>query len=285
MTRVFGIIGTDVSKSRSPRMHNAAFKKLNIDATYVPFNVATVDLTTAVSGLRVLGVSGFNVTVPHKENIIPLLDEIEPDARAIGAVNTVLRIGGRYRGTNTDARGLVRALEETGVVAARSEVAILGAGGAARAAVMGLGRGGATRVHVVGRRPDQVERVVNDLSSSLKTTQIVGHAWDPDGLKDAFKNASLIVQTTDAPMKAGAAADEFAEQLPFSSCTRDAVVIDIVVQPRVTSVMQRATEHGLRVVDGLGMLLYQGALAFELWTSVSAPIEEMRRSLLEQHIT
>lgn len=274
-TAVYGIFGWPVEHSRSPRMQNAAFAACAIDATYVAFPVAPEALPAAVAGARALGIRGLNVTLPHKAEIMPLLDEVDALARAIGAVNTVIRTGeDRLCGTNTDAQGLARSLAEGGVDLAGKRVAILGAGGAVRAAVVGLAQAGAHEITVAARRPDAAEALVHALQQACSTCHL--RATGFDGLTSLFADVDLLVQGTSATLGDQLKAQAFADQLPIEALPAHATVTDLVYTPRVTTVMARAEARGLATVDGSGMLIHQGALAFEHWTQVAAPVGVMR---------
>ena len=279
MTAVYGIMGHPVGHSRSPAMHNRAFAVLGIDAIYVPFSVAPDRLEQAVRGIHGLDLQGMNVTLPYKSAIMPLLDEVDPDARSIGAVNTVLRDGSRLRGTNTDAAGLTRSLEEAGVSLRGTRSVVLGAGGAARACVIGLARAGVREIVVAARKLDAAEALVQALGQAAHPAQLRVSAWQTDALGKMFSSADLVVQATSATLNGGVAADEFARTLPLSLLPSQAVVVDIVYHPLETSVLRAASEQGRRTVDGLGMLLHQAALSFELWTGRKAPVAEMRAVL------
>jgi shikimate dehydrogenase len=259
-------------------MHNAAFTALGIDAVYVPYAIAPARLSRAVDAVRALGIAGFNVTLPHKAAIMPLLTAIEPAALAIGAVNTVLREGDQLLGANTDAEGLARSLLEANVVLEGAEVVVLGAGGAARAAVVGLAGAGARAITVAARRPAEATALTASLATHCGSTEL--HASDLDrGLATACSRCTLLVQATSATLAESTAARAFAESLPLGSLPASAVVCDLVYKPRQTAVLERALSLGLRTVDGLGMLLHQGALAFERWTGQPAPLSAMRAAL------
>src|SRR4051812_21108430 len=205
MTRLYGVFGWPVAHSRSPAMHNAAFTALGLDAVYVPFAVQPERLARAVEAVFALDVAGINVTLPHKAAIMPLLAAVEPVAQAIGAVNTVVREGARLIGTNTDAAGLARALQEAGVELAAARVVVLGAGGAARAAVVGLAQAGAARIDVAARRADQAQALVAELMPHAPSCAL--HAGDMgDALRGALSSASLLVQATSATLGQSAAA-------------------------------------------------------------------------------
>lgn len=260
-------------------MHNAAFAARGLDATYVRFPVHPDDLAEAVGGLRALGVRGANVTVPHKEAVIGLLDEVTPEARAIGAVNTVVRDGQRLIGHNTDAEGFTRSLEEAGVQLSDIKVVVIGAGGAARAAVVGLAKRGATQISVAARRFEQAGLLVEALSDVCAPCSLMACDLAPSTLQKVFADSQLLVQSTSATLASSPDAAGFAASLPLERLPARACVVDLVYKPRETSVLVRARELGLRPIDGLGMLLHQGALAFELWTHLQAPLPVMRAAL------
>jgi shikimate dehydrogenase len=271
-----GIFGWPVAHSKSPQMHEAAARALGIELRYERFEVAPDDLAKAVRHEHDTGINGYNLTVPHKQAIMELIDEVAPTARAIGAVNTVVRTNGRYVGHNTDAPGLVRSLEEAGVQVGNGRVVVLGAGGAARAAVVGLSNAGADEIAVLSRKPEQSEALAQslteDVECNLEGAPLSEASW-------YFETATLLVQATSATLESSAGALEFAASLPIDVLPADAAVIDMVYTPLKTSVLARAEERGLTIVDGLGMLLHQGAIAFEMWTGLEPPLDVMRSAL------
>lgn len=277
---IYGIFGHPVEHSRSPRMQCAAFAACGINGTYVAFDVAPASLQDAVRGAGALGVCGFNVTLPHKSTIMPMLDEVDALATSIGAVNTVWREAGRWRGTNTDADGLARALIEADVDLAGARVVLLGAGGAVRGAVVGLARAGAAAVVVAARRPEAAKALVADLADAVGPTVLSAQALQ--GLEDRFGACDILVQGTSATLGDPSRAVAFAEGLPMHALPDHAVVTDMVYTPRITTVLAAAQARGLRIVDGSGMLIHQGALAFERWTGVAPPIDVMRRAFWQQ---
>lgn len=283
MTDQYAVIGWPIAHSLSPAMHNAAFQALGIDATYSKLAIEPNDLARALKQLRSDGIAGFNVTVPHKETIMPLLDAIEPAARAIGAVNTVVRDSERWIGCNTDAPGLAASLREANVTLAGAHVTIIGAGGAARAAIVGLGQAGAASITIAARRVDRAQALADELrdASGTSTTGIdMG-----EELRDALAKTTLLVQATSATLAghdSQTSAQTFADSVPIEAMPSDATVIDLVYRPRVTTLMQRAQARELKIVDGLGMLLHQGAIAWTGWTGRDAPIDVMRQALQSQ---
>lgn len=278
MSATYGILGWPVEHSRSPAMHNAAFRAKGIDAVYVRFPVHPDDVAAAVRGLKALGVRGANVTVPHKEAVIPHLDDLSREAAAIGAVNTIVRDHDRLIGHNTDAPGLTRALEEAQVTLEGARVVVLGAGGAARAAVVGLAERGASHITIAARRPEQAELLAESLTPHC-TCPLAATGFARDALAASFEEANLLVQSTSATLASAPDAASFAASLPLEQLPADTAVVDLVYKPRETTVLARARERGLKAVDGLGMLLHQGALAFELWTHLHAPLSVMRAVL------
>jgi len=273
-----GIFGWPLGHSKSPQMYESAARALGVALRYERFAVPPVDLRKAVTRQHELAIDGYNVTVPHKEAILDLIDEVTGAAQKIGAVNTVVKTEGRYVGHNTDALGLVRSLQEAGVPLRNARVVVVGAGGAARAAVVGLADAGAERIVVLSRRPEQSDALAKCLADH------VGSDLEAAALSDAsshFANATLLVQATSATLESNPGALSFAGSLPIDALPRDAIVVDLVYKPRRTSVLARAEDRGLSVVDGLGMLLHQGAIAFEIWTGLEPPIDVMRSALTD----
>lgn len=271
-----GIFGWPVAHSKSPQMHEAAARALGIELRYERFSVDPEGLAEAVREKHDAGIDGYNLTVPHKQAIMELLDEVVPGARAIGAVNTVVRSDDRYVGHNTDAPGFVRSLRDAGVEVREARVVVVGAGGAARAGVVGLSDAEATEITVLSRRPEQAEQLVRSLSEHVSASL---RALPLDDAEACFSNASLLVQATSATLESNPGATEFAASLPIESLPSEAAVVDMVYQPLRTAVLERAEARGLVTVDGLGMLLHQGAIAFEMWTGFEPPLDVMRAAL------
>jgi shikimate dehydrogenase len=266
-TTVAGIIGFPVTHSLSPVMHNAAFAALGLDWIYVPFQVPREGLAQGVAGLAALGVAGFNVTIPHKVAIIPLLDRISPEAELAGAVNVVALQDGALVGYNTDGIGLVAALARAfGFTPAGRSVLVLGAGGAARAAVAALGSAGAARICLANRSAGPARELATSLAPCLPglelATDSLAHLSDP-----AFIGSfDLVVNTTSV----GMAGDSFAG-LAFPAQRPDLLVYDMVYAPPVTPLLAQARACGLRGANGIGMLVAQGEAAFTIWTGQAAP--------------
>lgn len=290
-TRVFGIIGWPVAHSLSPPMHNRAFQATGFPGVYVPFPVEPEKVAAAVAGIRALGLGGVNVTVPHKRAVMAYLDEISPDAARIGAVNTIVNRDGRLVGHNTDGAGFLRSLkEEAGVDARGASVVLLGAGGGARAIAVALLGAGAGSVTIANRTLATAQALAADLNrwygpgdeglSGAPGRVREPLALDDERLEEAVRQADMIIHTTVWGM---APHHDVPPLIPAAWLTPDTVVCDIVYAPLETSLLRAARERGCRVLPGLGMLLFQGAIAFEMWTGQPAPVEAMRHAL-EQHV-
>lgn len=280
MTTLLAVIGHPIAHSLSPRMHAAAIDALGLDAAYLAVDVAPERLDRTVRELSMLGAIGFNVTLPHKETIVSSLDAIDGEARAIGAVNTVVREDGRWVGTNTDARGMVRSIEEAGVEVQGRRATVIGAGGAARAAAYGLALGGASRVTIVARRRDRADALARAMAIEAGAACVIASAdMEPNALRRELSHSDLLVQATSATMQEEQG-EELARVLPIDAMPKAGVVVDLVYRPRRTAVLAIAAGHGLVTIDGVGMLVHQGALALERWTGVAAPIGVMRDAVI-----
>jgi shikimate dehydrogenase len=261
-TKIFGILGRPVSHSLSPAMHNAAFRHLGLNAVYVAFPVT--DLVQAVAGLRGLGIGGVSVTIPFKEEVIPLLDELDPQAAQIGAVNTVINRDGHLTGYNTDWLGAVAAL--TAKVSLKGQhVLILGAGGASRAIAYGILRQGG-KVTLTDIDAARAAALARDLGAA---------ALPPDALDRC--PAAILVNASPV----GMAPD--VEGIPINPDLLDRfeTVMDIVYQPLQTRLLREAGNRGAAIIDGLQMLIHQATAQFKLFTSQEAPMEIMARAAYE----
>lgn len=272
--KLFGLIGDPVGHSMSPAMHNDAFQSLGFQGYYHAFPVAAANLEAAVAGLNILGFSGFNVTIPHKTAIMPFLDDIDPLARAIGAVNTVVRENGGFTGYNTDGPGFVRALEEELDIAPSGERALLiGAGGAARGIYYSLVAAGCRRVDVCNRTPSKALNMIKGRPSGCETAVL--------SLEEAERQLeayTLIIQTTSIGMHPNVGE----QPLELDRLKVGAAVCDIIYNPLETAFLQQAKEMGARTQNGVGMFVYQGALAFEKWTGSRPDIGRMKQIVTKQ---
>lgn len=280
-TALVGLIGWPVSHSVSPAMHNAAFAALGLDWRYLPLPVDPAlpgAVGDAVRGMRALGMRGINVTVPHKQAVLPFLDRVAPAAQAMRAVNTII-VGadGALTGDNTDAPGFIADLRAHGVEPAGRHVLVLGAGGSARAIVYGLAQAGARHITIANRSIARAAQLLADLRPYLGATTGAVVAL-PDGLRDAA-DATLIVNCTSLGMTPHADTTPWPHDLPLRT---DQIVYDLVYNPAETLLLQQAQAAGAHAIGGLGMLIWQGALAFEHWTGQPAPVATMRAAAEEQ---
>lgn len=272
MTARVGLIGDPVAHSVSPAFQQAALDALGIDARYEAWRTAESELAERVAMLRADGVLGANVTVPHKQAVIPLLNEIDGTARRAGAVNTIVNRDGRLAGYNTDIPGFLAALHmDAGFDPAGCSVAVLGAGGAARAVAMALAGAGAASVLVLNRSPERAKQLVRELTPEIGSA----HALPDDGMLplETLVGRNLVVNCTTVGMLHSARQHDTPVQ-PMA-LPPGALIVDIVANPLVTPLMRAAQERGLRTLGGLSMLVRQGAASFELWTGRSAPLDVM----------
>ena len=266
------LLGYPLAHSLSPAMHNAALAAVGLsDWRYDARPVEPERIGEAVAMLRGEDYAGANVTVPHKEAVIRFLDGLTPAAEAIGAVNTIFKKDGRLIGHNTDAAGLLADLHMHGVSISRSLVLLLGAGGAARAAVAVCAGVGA-KVRVIARRREQAESLQTLITDNCSLGIF---DWTPLGFLQAGGNCALIINCTPIGMSPNAEASPWLDGTPFPP---DAFVYDMIYNPADTRLTQQARAQGLRAATGLGMLVEQGALAFELWTGKTAPRSLMREA-------
>ena len=264
-TRLCAVIGDPVRHSQSPVLHNAAYDALGLDRIYLALEVPTGHGREAVRSILDLGIDGLNVTMPHKEDAAAACDELTEDAAALRSVNTVVRrADGTLLGASTDGEGFLRSLADAGVDPAGADVLVVGAGGAARAVVQAAGRVGG-HVTVAGRRPEA--------AAAAAALAPGGVAIGMDGIQAALATATVVVQSTPVGMDGAS--------LPFDpgALGPQHTVCDLIYHPSVTPLLAAATAHGARAVGGIGMLLHQAALAFELHTGHPAPLDAMRAAI------
>ena len=270
-TAVYGIFGYPVKHSLSPLMQNAAFSKKAIDAVYVPFEVPPENLKEAVEGVRALGIKGLNVTVPHKERIVEHLDYLSDEAELLGAVNTVKNENGELTGYNTDAEGFLRSLLEEGVELEGKRALMFGAGGAARAVGYALLKGGVKFLNIVNRNFSRGKEVGELLG---KLGNVLVYPLKESTVEVLLEDVDLIVNTTSLGMK-----PDDPHLFDYSKIPSGVTVVDIIYNPPEPPLLKAAREKGCKTVNGLGMLVHQGAVAFEIWTGEKAPVETMREVL------
>ena len=266
-TRLAAVIGSPIRHSLSPAMHNAAFGELGLDWVYLAFEVAPGCAAAAFAGVRALGIAGVSVTIPHKAAALAEMDEVSDVARAVGAVNTVVADDGRLVGHNTDGAGLLASLSDEGFDAAGRVCLVVGAGGAARAVVHALAAAGAAEIMVANRTRERAEQVVALAPAVARVAST-----------DEVVHADLVVNAT--PL--GLAGSESGELPVNEALLRPGqLVVDLIPNPAVTSLMWAARAAGCNTAGGLGMLVHQGALAFELWTGRRAPLGVMRAAAVQ----
>lgn len=275
MRKIVGIIGYPLGHSISPAMHNAAFKNLGLDYEYVPFELTPGDLAEAVNGFRALHFAGFNVTIPHKEAIIPLLDEVTKLARIIGAVNTVVNQEGKLIGYNTDGAGFIDSLKEDANLDPKEKAAVvLGAGGGSRAVSIMLAEAGAKSIALADVREEKAKDLSEYIDSYFKIT-CHSVKVNSQELQKAVDSADLLVNATPIGMHPKTDQSPLAENIKLP---KGLLVYDLVYNPAETKLLKTAKASGCKTCGGLGMLVRQGASAFTLLTGKEAPVSVMRQA-------
>ena len=262
-------------------MHNAAIAQLGLDYVYLPLPVKPEDLEVALTGFAAIGLKGFNVTIPHKQAILPLLSEVSPIAQAVGAVNTVWRTDDfLWAGTNTDVEGFLAPLRTYNRDWSQTVAVILGNGGAARAVVAGCAELGCASIHVAGRNELKLKEFLNSWTDSSLADNLQVHSWEE--LPLLIPQAALLVNTTPIGMHphveaSPLSADEMAN-LPVG-----AIAYDLIYTPNPTQFLRQAQKQGAVTIDGLEMLVQQGAAALKIWLQQPVPVDVMRGAL-QQHL-
>ncbi|MEH2391875.1 MAG: shikimate dehydrogenase [Nostoc sp.] len=295
-TKLLGVIGHPVEHSLSPVMHNAALAQivvrvasrreditdLGLDYVYLPFPIAPENLEIAIAGFAAIGVVGFNVTIPHKQAIMPLLSEITPLAQTIGAVNTVSRQNNKWVGTNTDIEGFIAPLQTTYKQDWNQKVAvILGNGGAARAVVAGCHQLGFAKIHVVGRNMQRLDGFAKSWSNSPISENLQVDQWEE--LSKLIPQANLLVNTT--PIGMYPKVDESPLSVEeIANLPTGAIAYDLIYIPKPTQFLEQAQKQGAIAIDGLEMLVQQGVAALKIWLQQeTVPVEVMRQAL-QKHL-
>ncbi|EZP76226.1 shikimate 5-dehydrogenase [Parageobacillus genomosp. 1] len=274
MEKLYALFGCPVHHSLSPLMHNDAFQRMNIAAHYHAFHVEPEHLQDAVAGVRALGIAGLNVTIPHKTAIMALLDDIDAEARRIGAVNTIVNENGRLIGYNTDGLGYVRALEEeTNVDIQEKRILLIGAGGAARGIYFSLIDRGAKRIDICNRTVSKAKQLIEEGDAAVSSA-----AFSLSEAEQRLGEYDIVINTTSVGMYPNV------EQMPLSlaNLKEGTIVSDIIYNPLETKWLKEARERNAIVQNGVGMFIYQGALAFEKWTGVFPDVERMKKIVMEQ---
>ncbi len=276
-TKIYAVIGDPIAQSLSPQLHNGLFKETGIDALYLPIAVKSENLENLIQGFRVMNFGGFNITKPHKMEIIKYLDELDPLAQKIGAVNTVVYRDGKMKGYNTDGFGFIKSIENK--IADRPKekinILILGCGGAVKSVAMALADWGINQVMIANRTLEKAETLAAQINDNWPG-KAVAIAMETEELKKAAATATIIVNGTSL----GMADTATRTPLPQALITKEQLIYDMIYSPAETQLMKEAREVGAQAENGLEMLLYQGLLAFELWTGIF-PDPQLGKSLLE----
>lgn len=270
-TKLILLLGDPLGHSISPAMHNRVFEKLGLDYCYMPVEVSPENLATVFAGLIRMNVAGFNVTIPHKIRIMEYLDELDPLAATIGAVNTICIKDGKTIGYNTDGDGFLRSLEEEAKISVKNKrFFLLGGGGAVRAIAMTLAFRGAEKIFICNRTMIKARELAAEINNKIRhCAEAVEQV--PDRQREALGGCDILVNGTSIGMHPQA------DELPIdeSLLTGQLVVADIVYNPLMTRLLKTAEGKGCTIARGLGMLIYQGAAGFKLWTAVEPLIDEM----------
>jgi shikimate dehydrogenase len=270
-SKTYCIIGDPIQHSLSPAMQNAAFNKLGMNSSYIAFRVRKGELKESIESLRAIGVSGFNITVPHKVEVINYLDQLDISVRKANAVNTVHNVGGVLKAYNTDIYGFIHPLHLRKINFNGMKVLLIGAGGAARAALAALAdENGISEINIANRSEGNARLLLEvfvPLGLNCKIVQ-----WEE--IPAFSKTAELIVNATTVGMNSEPSL------LDYQNINKHAIVYDIVYRPIHTALLDNAKQAGAEVIYGYEMLLHQGAKSFEIWTGMSAPIDGMKKALL-----
>ncbi|MDW7675890.1 MAG: shikimate dehydrogenase, partial [Bacillota bacterium] len=271
------LLGNPVGHSLSPLMHNHAFRTLGLNWTYVPCLVEEEEIGSAISGLKGLSIKGANVTIPFKEKVIPFLDNLSDEAHIMKAVNTIVNKDGQLTGYNTDGMGFVRSLEELGVSPKGKSIAIIGTGGAAKGVAVALTYHQPKEIYIIYRSYEKAVALKETLAHSLANSIKLVSLASASELVSALTESQLLINTTPVGMYPKVDQEPIIKLKPKY---RHLLVADLIYNPLETRLLQEAKKIGCQTLSGLGMFIHQGALAFELWTGHKAPIEAMKKTVL-----
>lgn len=282
-TKLTALLGKPVAHSLSPLMHNEAFRLLGLDYVYLCFEVDETTLFTAVNGLKAAGIRGFNLTMPNKNKILELLDDLSPAAKMIGAVNTVVNENGRLTGHNTDGTGFMRSAADAGFDLKGKKMTLLGAGGAATAIAAQAALDGMKEIRIFVRSSSRFYHRITQLADTInQTTTCRAAIFDNDdqkALKDSLEDSHILVNATSVGMEPNTDASLITDVSLFRP---QLAVADIIYEPRKTRLLSLAKAAGCPVMNGLYMLLYQGAEAFHLFTGQEMPTEPIKNKFFRQ---
>lgn len=276
-TRLTGLLGSPVAHSKSPLMHNEAFRLLRLDYVYLCFDVKEDNLKTAFEGLKKLNVAGFNCTMPDKTAICELLDDLSPAAKMIGAVNTVVNENGRYIGHNTDGIGYMQSVKDAGFDLKGETMTLLGAGGAASSIFVQAALDGVKKINLFSIKDrfwEKAEKMVDMVNSNTDCDAKLIELGNDDILSEAISNSKILTNATSVGM---APNTDNCIVKDFSVFNENLIVSDVIYNPMETKLLKIAKEHGCPTFNGIYMLLYQGAEAFKLFTGKDMPVEEIKK--------
>lgn len=276
-TKIVGVIGHPIKHSYSPLMHNIAFELSGLNYIYLPFDVPPAALKDAMKGMVALGIRGFNVTIPLKEKVLPLLKDVSEEANIIGAVNTIVNEDGILRGYNTDVMGIIESLNPYKDELAGQKVSIIGAGGASRAVIYALIRNFKVGHITIINRTEQIgESLKEYFSTKMIFTQIKSAPLVPPDLVETLRDSKLIVNTTSMGMHPEV--DDSATTIK-ESFMKGQIVFDVVYNPVRTKLLKLAESQGATIITGLKMFIEQGAKSYEMWTGQPMPVDKVYRAL------
>ncbi|OPL09351.1 MAG: shikimate dehydrogenase [delta proteobacterium ML8_F1] len=278
-TRLIGLLGSPIRHSVSPMMHNTAFEHLGLDYVYLVFEVDHDNLDDAVKAMKTLDVAGFNVTMPNKQKVIPLLDEITESARIIDAVNAVKNERGRLIGDNTDGKGFVMSLTDEGVAVKDKDFVIIGAGSAARSIGIQLALDGARSISIFNRSKEPASYLKEVIEKNIPSCDVQAYSLEMSLLKEVVHKADVLINATNVGMGQHQDKSVITEASVFH---RDLVVADVIYSPPFTKTLQMADAAGCKTINGLGMIIGQGALAFKFWTGEDMPADLVKEVILNQ---
>lgn len=274
-TKVCGIIGHPIDHTLSPAMHNAAFRELGLDLIYIAFEVESEHLHESISGIRSLGIHGLNVTIPHKEDVINYLDEIDPEAKKIGSVNTIVNRDSQLVGYNTDGIGAIKALKDNKVELKEKKILLLGAGGSAKSIAFTLSKF-VKKIMILNRTEERAKK----LTDNLKLMFDIEITWDhlsQEAVRQNLIDADILINATSIGMNPKSENLIKSEWLTSRIC-----IFDIVYSPNGTKLIQNAKRIGAKAIDGIDMLVYQGAMTFKIWTGREPPIGVMKEAIKKE---
>jgi len=270
MSKSFAVIGDPIDHSLSPNIHSAAFREMNLDSSYIAYRIPKGELEEGIEGLKKIKIDGFNITIPHKIEMMKYLDKIDESCSLIGAVNTVTNTNGILKGYNTDMDGFLEPFKKKKINIANTKVLLLGAGGAARAIVAGFAKEKANSITIANRTLENAK----NLSEFAKKIGLNAKAIKIEDVKDTAKNFDIIVNATSIGLK-----DE-SSPISLEGVNEKTIVYDIVYMPINTDFIKKAKERNAIIIYGYEMLLGQAVRAFQIWHGVEAPYNAMKKALL-----